>query len=48
MLCSQDQQVQNLVDITLKLGPTGTIHSLKFILLQCFQFSAINGIQTDP
>ena len=34
--CSRDSQVRNSVNITLQLGSTGTIHSLKIILLQCF------------
>ena len=48
MHCSQDLQVQNLANITLKLGPTALFTHLKIILLRCFQFSAINGIQIDP
>ena len=32
------------IKITLKLGPTVLFTHLKFILLQCFQFSTINGI----
>ena len=31
-----DQQVRRKTTITLKLGPTSTIHSLKIILLQYF------------
>ena len=33
---------------TLKLGPTTLFTYLKIILLQCFQFLGISGIQTDP
>ena len=36
------------IKITLKLGPTVLFTHLKIILLQCFQFSTINGIQMDP
>ena len=32
-----NQPVRKNLFITLKLGPTKTIHSLKIILLQCFQ-----------
>ena len=32
------------IKITLKLGPTVLVTHLKIILLQCFQFSTINGI----
>ena len=32
-------------NLTLKLGPTALFTHLKIILLQCFQFSIINGIQ---
>ena len=44
---SRDPQVRNLAKSTLKLGPTTLFTHLKIILLQCFQFSAIIGIQTD-
>ena len=33
---------------TLKLGPTVLFTHLKIILLQCFQFSTISDIQTNP
>ena len=33
-----DQQVRKNVNITLKMGPTDTIHCLKIILLQYFQY----------
>ena len=46
--CSQDPQVQNLANITLKLGLTTLFTHLKIILLQYFQFSTTNSIQTDP
>ena len=36
------------IKIILKLGSTVLFTHLKIILLQCFQFSTINGIQTDP
>ena len=45
---SQDLQVQNLTKFSLKLNSTTLFTYLKIILLQYFQFSAINGIQTDP
>ena len=35
-------------NLTLKLGFTALFTHLKIILLQCFQFSVISGIQTDP
>ena len=38
-----------LAKTTLKLGcPTTLFTHLKIIFLQCFQFSAISSIQTDP
>ena len=36
------------VKFSLKIGHTALFTYLKMILLQCFQFLAINGIQTDP
>ena len=33
---------------TFKLSPTALFTHLKIILLQCFQFLTISGIQTDP
>ena len=45
---SWDSQVQILANFSLKLGLTVLFTYLKIILLQCFQFSVINGIQTDP
>ena len=46
--CSWDPQVQISTNFSLKLGSTTLFTHLKIILLQCFQFSAINGIQLDP
>ena len=46
--CSRDPQVLFSAKTTLKLGLTTLFTHLKIILLQCFQFSAISGIQTDP
>ena len=46
--CSWDPEVQIAANFSLKLGPTALFTHLKIILLQCFQFSAINGIQIDP
>ena len=37
-----------LAKITLKLGPKALFTHLKIILLQCFQFSVISDIQTNP
>ena len=48
MYCSQDSQVRISANFTLKLGLTALFIHLKIILLQCFQFSTISGIQTDP
>ena len=45
---SRYPQVQNSVNFKLKLGLIALFIHLKIILLQCFQFSAINGIQIDP
>ena len=46
---SRDPQVFFFIEkTTLKLGPTVLFTHLKIILLQCFQFSAMNDIQTDP
>ena len=46
--CSRDPQVRNLANFELKLSSTALFTHLKIILLQCFQFSTISGIQTDP
>ena len=46
--CSRDPQVRKNANIKLKLGPTALFTHLKIILLQCFQFSIISGIQIDP
>ena len=46
--CSQDPQVRKNANLTLKLDSTVLFTLLKIILLHCFQFLAINGIQTDP
>ena len=48
MHCSWGPQLQNLAKSTLKLIPTALFTYLKIILLQCFRFSAISDIQTDP
>ena len=48
MHCLLDLQVFFSAKKTLKLGPTALFTHLKIILLQCFQFSTISGIQTDP
>ena len=45
--CLRDSQVQKNANIKLKLGLTAVFTHLKTILLQCFQFSTISGIQTD-
>ena len=45
--CSLDPQVRILTNFSLKLGLTVLFTHLKIILLQCFQFSAISGIQID-
>ena len=44
---SRDPQVSFSANITSNLSPTALFTNLKIILLQYFQFSAINGIQTD-
>ena len=44
----RDPLVQISVNFYLKLSLTALFTHLKIILLQCFQFSAISGIQTDP
>ena len=44
---SWDSQVQISANFSLKLGPTILFTHLKILLLQYFQFSIINGIQTD-
>ena len=46
--CSRDLQVQISVNFSLKLGSMALFTHLKIILLQCFQFSVISDIQTDP
>ena len=47
--CSRDPQVLFFIEkTTLKLGPMVLFTHLKIILLQCFQFSAMSDIQTDP
>ena len=46
--CLRDSQVQKNTNIKLKLGLTAVFTHLKTILLQYFQFSIINSIQTDP
>ena len=45
---SRDPQVLFLAKFSLKLDPMTLFTQLKIILLQCFQFLAISGIQTDP
>ena len=44
---SWDSQVQISANFSLKLGPTILFTHLKILLLQYFQFSIINVIQTD-
>ena len=44
---SQDSQVQENTNLTLKLDLTILFTHLKIILLQYFQFSTISSIQTD-
>ena len=44
----QDTQVSLSANITSNLSPMVLFTYLKIILLQCFQFSVISGIQTDP
>ena len=46
--CSWDLQVPFSFKTTLKLGPMALFTHLKIILLQCFQFSTISGIQRHP
>ena len=46
--CSRDPQALYLAKKTLILDLTVLFTHLKIILLQCFQFSVISGIQTDP
>ena len=48
MYCSWDLQLLFLAKTTIKLGLMTLFTHLKIILLQWFQFSAINGIQIDP
>ena len=45
---SRDSQVRILANFYLKRGSTALFTHLKIILQQCFQFSAISGIQTNP
>ena len=44
----RDPQISFLVKFSLKIGLTALFTHLKIILLQYFQFSTINDIQTDP
>ena len=44
----RDLQIFFFRKITSKMGPMALFTYLKVILLQCFQFSAISDIQTDP
>ena len=44
---SRNSQILFLAKFSLKLSPTVLFTHLKVILLQCFQFSAISGIQID-
>ena len=46
--CSCNLQIFFSSKTTLKPSPTTLFTYLKIILLQCFQFSGINGIQTNP
>ena len=47
--CSQDPQVPSFNNFFFfNLGPMTLFTHLKIILLQCFQFSVISDIQTDP
>ena len=48
MYCSLDPQVRNSTKFLLKLCLTILFTHLKIILLQYFQFSTINNIQTYP
>ena len=48
MHCLQDPQVQISTNFSLKLSPMALFTHLKIILLLCFQFSTISGIQTNP
>ena len=43
-----DPQTSFLAKFSLKIGLTALFTHLKIILLQYFQFSTINDIQTDP
>ena len=45
---SWDPQVRISANFSLKLGFTALFTHLKIILLQCFQFLVISGIQTNP
>ena len=45
---SQDPRLFFSATFSLKLGPMTLFTHLKIILLQCFQFSTISGIQTNP
>ena len=46
--CSEDLQVRILINFSLKLDPMALFTYLKIIFLQCFQFSTIGSIQTNP
>ena len=46
--CSRDLQVRILINFSSKLDPMTLFTHLKIIFLQCFQFSTIGSIQTDP
>ena len=45
--CLRDSQVPSFINFSLKLSLTVLFIHLKIILLQCFKFSIINGIQID-
>ena len=45
---NETHKLSNSANFSLKLDPTVLFTHLKIILLQCFQFSAISDIQTDP
>ena len=48
MHCSREPQVPFSQKTTSKLRPMALFTQLKIILLQCFQFLVISGIQTHP
>ena len=48
MHCSRTHKYHFLTIFLLKIGSTTLFAHLKIILLQCFQFSVITDIQTDP